>query len=237
MGMHVGFITSDSDWPALHAALEARCGTLTDSGAISQHEWFDLPPGEDVFHAATHEGRTYVLDPGLVLSSNSDLIVEVAAELSCVVVGAGAETVSGSFWFSAADAGGLRRLHFNVASTLTEPFDVGDPMPSESSVRWDDIDGAGIFARLTDLGFAEDVLMSGSPEGGRRVAWTTVQVPPSGPLGAQVNEHCEQHRRPDADEWMKNITVQVRNGGYDLRAGQTGAGRGSKIRRLFKRGT
>ncbi|MGH9116694.1 MAG: hypothetical protein ACRD0A_02090 [Acidimicrobiales bacterium] len=149
MGMHFGFIVARAEWPALHAALEARCGTLTDAEEISPAQWLDLPAGEDVFHVASVNGTTYVLDPAMVLSADGDLVTAVAEELSCLVVGAGDETVSGTFWLTAAEGKDLRRAYFHVLATMTEPFTLGDPLPSEATVDWTDIDGAGIVARLS----------------------------------------------------------------------------------------
>jgi len=77
MGMHFGFIVAECEWPELHTALQARCGTLADAAEVSPSEWFDLPTGQDVFHVASVEGRTYVLDPAMVLSADSDLVVAI----------------------------------------------------------------------------------------------------------------------------------------------------------------
>src|SRR5215469_643084 len=170
MGMHFGFIAAVCDWQTLHAALEVHCGTLEDGGEITGPAWFDLPGGQDVFHVAEVGGRTYLLDPAMVLSSSSDVIVALARDLGCLVVGAGGETVSGTFWLTAADRDELKRVYLNVAATLVEPFSLGAPLPSEARVRWDDIDGEGILCRVSDLGFARDVLKRGAPAG-RRVLW------------------------------------------------------------------
>jgi hypothetical protein len=55
-----------------------------------------MPRGEAVLHVAAHNGCCYVLDRLMALSSNSDFIVELSRELSCRVIAAGAETVSGT---------------------------------------------------------------------------------------------------------------------------------------------
>ena len=87
VGMHFGFIGADCDWAALHAALEGHCGALVDQREIAAEDWFDLPRGQDVFHVATRDGRVYLLDPSMVLSSSTDMIVALASELSCVADG------------------------------------------------------------------------------------------------------------------------------------------------------
>jgi hypothetical protein len=237
MGMHFGFIVARSDWPSLHAALEARCGVLSDGGKISPDQWFDVPSGEDAFHVASVNGTTYMLDPAMVLSAESDLITELARELSCLVVGAGGETVSGTFWLTAADGPDLRRLYFNVLATMTAPFALGDPLPSEATVDWTDIDGAGIFARIADLGLGTDVFDRGPGEAGRRVTWVRVELPEPGPISAQIDEHSERHKRAEADDWIKNISVQTRGqGGFDLTTSSAKPEREFRLRGIFKRG-
>jgi hypothetical protein len=140
--------------------------------------------------------------------------------------------VSGTFWFTAADSGVVRRVHFEVAATLTEPFDLGDPLPSEPRAAWNDIDGEGIIARLADLNFDSGVLERGAP-GGRRVLWEGEKFPETGELSRRINEHCQLHKRADAEDWTKNITVQTRgDGGFDLQARPDGQPR---TRGLFRR--
>jgi hypothetical protein len=238
MGMHFGFVVARVGWPAFHAALEARCGTFREAEELSPDQWFDFPRGEDVLHVASVGGATYVLDPGLVLSMDADFVATVAEELSCLVVGAGGETVSGSFWLTAADGKDLRRAYFHVLATLTEPFSMGDPLPSEASVDWTDIDGEGILARLGDLGLSAEVFKEGPTAMARRVRWEDVKLPSPGPLRAQINEHIDQHERAGADDWLQNITVKDRGGGgFDLTAWPPPKPRGPRLRGLFKRGT
>jgi hypothetical protein len=232
--MHFGLIAADCDWRTLHAALEVHCGTLEDGGEITRAGWFDLPSGQDVFHVAEADGRTYLLDPAMVLSASSDVIVALARDLGRLVVGAGGETVSGTFWLTCADRDELKRVYFNVAATLTEPLSLGASLPSEARVPWDDIDGEGILNRVSDLGFAREVLEPGAAAG-RRVLWKVEKFPEAGDLARRINEHCEVHKRADADNWMKNITVQARGGGaYDLKAMPGKAVKQSRFRGLFK---
>jgi len=236
MGMHGGFIAAECDWPALHAALRSRCGSFTDVGEVSRAEWADLPAGQDVFHVAEQDGRTYVLEPSMVLSGSADLIVDVACELACLVVGAGAETVSGTFLLTAADASGLRRAHFDVASVLSEPFNLGEPFPSERAIPWQDMDGVGILARFTDLGFATDVFKSGPRTRGRRVLWEGHDLPSEAPLGAQINAHFARFKRRGGDDWTKDIKVDERcRGGYDLRGWEPRSEPKRRLRDLFRR--
>jgi hypothetical protein len=234
--MHFGLLAAVCDWRTLHAALEVHCGTLEDGGEITGSAWFDLPSGQDVFHIAEADGSTYLLDPAMVLSASSDVIVALARDLGRLVVGAGGETVSGTFWLTAADRDELKRVYFNVAATLTEPFSLGTPLASEARVPWDDIDGEGILGRLSDLGFARDVLERGAPAA-RRVLWTGERFPEIGDLGRRINEHHAAHKRTDADDWIKNLTVRARGTrAYDLQATPGQAVNQTRFRGLFKRG-
>jgi hypothetical protein len=218
MGMHLGLIAADCDWSTLRAALARHCEEFTDIARSASEQWL-VKSGVDDLYVGERDGRCYVLDPAMVLSADSDLIVAIAHESSCLVAAGGAETVSGTFWFTAADGVGLRRVHFDVASDLTEPFDVGVPLSSEGSIDWRDMDGAGILARFADLGFSPSVLMNYPPHADLRVVWSNLDYNRDRPLSAQIGEHCRLHRSTDADDWMKRIEVVPRGGGqFDIRS-------------------
>lgn len=212
--------------------MRERCTTNEQSGLTIG---LISPVGEDIFHVSEVDGVSYLLDPAMVLSSSADLIVAVAEELSCLVVGAGGETVSGTFWLTAAEGPTLRRVYFNVVSTMTQPFMLGAALPSELTVDWTDIDGAGILARLEDLGLAREVIEDGSPQPGRRLRWQGTDLPEPGRLSAELDQHMASHRRPHAGNWMSNTTVQVRDDGFDLVRSPTAKPLGGRVRTLFKR--
>ncbi|MGH9131519.1 MAG: hypothetical protein ACRDWV_07570 [Acidimicrobiales bacterium] len=231
--MQLGLIAAECEWPPLHQALEVRCGTIQDQGAVGAGEWLNHPNGQDVLNVAWEDGRCYVLEPAMILSADSDLILELSRALSCMVVGAGAETVSGSFWFTAADGGSLRRLHFDVKVSVEDPLDLGEPLSSEPTDDWDDPDGEGIFARLAALGFDPEVGLEGRP-GGRRPLWLGEVLPEPGELGAQIDEHCRVHQRADSDQWLSRVGAVAReDGDVDLHGWR------SKPRKtsLFRRGS
>ena len=185
---------------------------------MSQADWNRPPRGEDVFHVTFHRECCYVLDPAMVLSGLADTIVALSGQLSCEVIGAGAETVSGSFWFTAASSGRLVLLHYDQKVSITEPLHLGMRLPTEQARPFDDPDGTGIVAGIAPLGFSVPVLLHGTPDGGTRYRWTASQFPESGPVQKRIREHCETHERADADDWLENVTVVRRqNGGHDLR--------------------
>jgi hypothetical protein len=218
MGMHGGFIIAQCDWPGLRRALEDHCGPLLDHGAVSQAAWSSMPRGEAVLHVTSHNGCCYALDPLMALSNNSDFIVTLSRQLTCRVIGAGAETVSGTFWFTAASKGRLLRLHYDQKVAITQPFDIGPRLPTESLSPFDQPDGIGILAPVHAGGDNVDILLHGPAEGGRRFQYAGDRFPEPGQLEQQIREHSQTHSRPDTDNWQDNITVVPRgNGAYDLR--------------------
>jgi hypothetical protein len=216
MGMHGGFIITLCEWLDLRPVLEEHCGSLTEDGTVSRADWSRLPTGEAVLHAGSHNGRCYVLDPLMALSYNSDFIVTLSRQLSCRVFGAGAETVSGTFWFTAASQGRLLKLHHDEKVAITEPFDLGPRLPTESTTPFDHPDGLGILAPIHAGGDDVGPLLHGPAGGGTRFRYDRSPAP--GRLQQKVREHAQTHGRPDADRWENNLRVIRRGkGAYDLR--------------------
>ena len=170
----------------------------------------------------------------MVISANPDFVMWLSTQLKCIVVGAGAETVSGSFWFTAADRGVLRRLHWDDTATLTGPFDLGDRLESEAKKPLSQADGEGIRPAISSLGFNSQVYLNASDS--YRVMWPGGKLPPSGELEALVNSHVQASRRKDADDWTTHIAAVPRpEGGIDLRVQRPGQGGQGLIKRLFRR--
>jgi hypothetical protein len=217
--MRSGFIVAQCDWADLAAALEDLGGPLVDEGPVTQVQWPRVPAGDSVLHAASQDGRCYLLDPLMAASSDSDLILELSRRLSCAVVGGGAATVTGTFWFTAARMGRLRRVHHDEKVSLTEPFNIGQPLDSERITPFDNPDGVGILGGAHAAGFDVGVLMHGPATGGRRVRWPTGEFPARGELGRKQDEHRRTHQQPDAADWEKRIRVVPGSSGqFDIRA-------------------
>jgi hypothetical protein len=216
--MHHGILLARCEWPDLRRAIESHCGPLADEGPVSQADWNRLPRDGDIFHVTFHDECCYVLDRAMVLSSLPDTIVALSGQLSCEVIGAGAETVSGSFWFTAARNGRLALLHNDQKAAIAEPLHLGMRLPTEEAHPFDHPDGDGILAASAALGFSVPVLMHGTPDGGTRYRWTASQFPESGPVGERIRKHYQTHKRASADDWLENVTVVHREDhGYDLR--------------------
>jgi len=188
-----------------------------DGGPVSQADWTRMPH-DDVFNVTFEGERCYVLDKAMVISSLPDTVVALSRQLSCEVVGAGAETVSGSFWLTAARNGRLALLHYDQKVSIAEPLHLGMRLPCEQAHPSDHPDGNGILAAIATLGFSVPVLMQGTPDGGRRWRWAARRIPESGAVQKRIDEHRERYTRPGADERLENVTVVRREGGsYDMR--------------------
>lgn len=231
MGMHEGILAANKPWPDLLSALQKHIGTLEDRGAVAPAEWLELPQGEDAFHVTSRDGRSYMLDPAMVLTTSPDLVVSLSDDLDCMVASVGAETVSGTFWLTAAEKGRLVRLHWNVRSTLTQALDVGATLASETRIDIEDIDGRGLLASLGDLGL--DPAPAITPTSGQKYLWTGATLPTAGDLQAQINAHHDRFKRQDHEDWTKHIKAVPRSGGgIDLRY-QPASKKPSLLKRLF----
>lgn len=232
--MHEGFLAAKSKLSALIAALEEDCGKFELVGDLTPQDWVRLPQGEDAFHIVASGDSSYLLDPSMVLTSSPDLVVALSGKLACSVVAAGAETVSGTFWFALADAGELRRFHWNIQSTLTQPLDIGERLGAESRVDLEDPDGGGLFACVAEAGFDVSVLTQPTA-GGKKYAWTDFKLPAMGALSEALKAHHAQFERKGDRDWTKNIKAVTRpDGGVDLRY-QEPAPKRSFVKRLFGR--
>lgn len=154
MGMHHGMIAAVGGADRLVAVMDAHNPGIAPGqrrGSIDDL----LDDDDDGWHMAFGErsGRSYILDSSLVVSSEGDAIVAASAELGGLVVGCGAETTSGSFWFYAADHGRLLRGYMNCHTDMSEPWSKGEPLASEAAQPLEDLDGAGFIAALESLGF------------------------------------------------------------------------------------
>lgn len=216
--MHGAFLVAECEWPGLRHAIEYHLGPLSDDGPVPRAEWNRGPRGDAVLYVTSHDGRCYVLDWLMALSGDSDFIVALSRQLACRVIGAGAETISGTFWFTAASKGRLIKLHYDQKVAITEPLDVGPRLPTEDSSPFDHPDGFGILAPIHAGGDNVEVLLHGTADGGMRFRYAAERLPPLGPHEEKIREHIQVHSRPDAGRWAENLTV-VRRGsrGYDLR--------------------
>ena len=147
--------------------MRRAAGEMIDRGPVTDPNAFNPKPDEgSPLIVGERDGKTYVLDGGLLLSGiQPDLIVSLASnEPSALVVGCGAETVSGTYWLTAARGSEVIRSYFHCHSDLRRPFERGTPLPTEAGQPLDgDTDGQGLTAALSSLGFDFDSWFAGGP--------------------------------------------------------------------------
>src|SRR5262249_44455236 len=137
--------------------LRQQTGQFEDRGAIDSVDAVPPQSTDEGFWAAAGEyaGRAYVLDGSALLAGmEPDLVADLAAASGALVVGCGAETVSGPYYLVAARGGQVLRHFYACYATLAAAYDRGDRLPTEASHPLDgDLNGDGLFAALYYLGF------------------------------------------------------------------------------------
>jgi hypothetical protein len=199
MGMHFGVVASELTLAELLTAIGEKLPRMIDHGAIASlgdiegatDEGFDLVVGD-------LEGRGYLLDSSYLLSGGEpDLIAAIASSSGKLIVGCGAETVSGTFYCVAARGDKLLRHYYQCNADLAVPFSSGTPFPSEPTSPLDDLYGGGFWTVLKDLGFDYERWEAESPK--RRICWTADYLetrqpfPFAGPHSAAVDAHRNRH--------------------------------------------
>src|ERR1044071_5126865 len=162
--MHHGILVAAAGLEATIAAIDGRLPSVTLAEGRGSLETLDLEPDDLGWPLAAGEldGRADLLDTSMLLSTDADAIVGLSADLACLVVGCGGETVTGTTWFYAADRGRLLRGYWNCASDMTAPWSKGEPLASEASTPLEDLDGERLVAALASLGFDYERWSSGT---------------------------------------------------------------------------
>jgi hypothetical protein len=170
----------------------------------------DAPQDRDATYviAGERDGASYLIDQSMLLSAGqADLLAAAADRTGVLVVGCGAETVSGTFWFSAFDGPDLLRMFWMCRSDLALPFSDGRPFQSEASHPLDmDWDGDGIFAALSELGFDYNAWLAVGPY--RLLTLEKLAELTHQPLEDALKEHCKRHQL--APEERPEISVVQR---------------------------
>src|SRR5918993_2391597 len=193
MGMHHGYLAIEAPMERALEAMGALTGGFTLGAAAAQLEDLDLEDDDDGWQMAIGErgGRTYILDTSMMLGSDPDFVAALSARIAGTVVGAGAETVSGTFWFAVATSGALRRFHWNGYDSVDEPFDIGEPLAPEIDRPLEDLDGEGLLAASDSFGFALGDWSEHGPW--QALTYTAETLPDEGPLGAELSAHLAAH--------------------------------------------
>jgi hypothetical protein len=250
MGMHHGYLVADLPWPTLFAILQQRTGRFADRGPIDS---IDAMPAQSTdegwwLAAGEYAGRAYVLDPSwLLASAEPDLIAGLAAESGALVIGAGAETVSGSYYLVAARGRQVLRHFYGCRASLAVPYSAGEPLPTEAGQPLDgDLNGDGLYAALGQFGFDplawQDGQYDDAHPGYRRLLLYTADnfllgaTTPSGPLAQAVADHERQYTLPPERRSQPRVVVSRRPPRSGVVDGPGGGGWRQRLGRWLGRG-
>jgi hypothetical protein len=199
VGWHSGVIAARCSWDAFASALHELAG-------IASGDAIDLETAaRDTAFGGEHAGHSYALDPLLLTSTNGDLVAALARKLDTLVIGVGAETISGSSWLFVAERDRVLRVHWACASDLDAALDDGD---WHRELAMHDIDGYGVYAALESGGFdLGGFIKAGSK---RRLLEPGATLVPAGAIGAQIEAFCTAHRTP-ADRPRRPLIVVRRD--------------------------
>jgi hypothetical protein len=208
MGMHHGYLAATCSLEDLLRELSAETGELVLSGDLQPTGEIAMDATDDgwTMPAGEHDGAAYILDSSYLLSDQPDMIIRLSEKLG-VVIGCGAETVSGSFYLTVARDGEPRRFLWLLHAGMTRGMAMGEPMSWEDSLPLDDIDGEGILAAMREAGL--DPLPWITQGRARTLLYTGARDPEGGQMSVIRNEHYERFKRPE-DEWLSEIKVVVR---------------------------
>jgi hypothetical protein len=178
------------------------------------------------------DGRVYLLDTSFMLSDMPDALIAMSQRLG-LVVGGGAETVSGSWWLTVARDGELLRFVFVQHATATQGMEIGDPLPTEAESPIVDLDGDGLFAVLEHYGFDWETWRSQGPA--FVLSYDVSSVPDGGRVEQLRREHMANYAHPPEYKWTDHIGIVVRTEGS--RGGGTTSERGllERGRRWWRR--
>ncbi len=244
--MHFGILCSDLPLVELMERLRRFGGEVLDRGPVSDPNAFDPSPSEgNALIGGERAGKAYVMDSSLLVSgAEPDLVVAVASVApAALVVGCGAETVSGTYWLTAARGAEVLRSYFHCHSDLSRPFERGSPLATEGKQPLDgDPDGRGLTAALGSLGFDFDSWFRSGP-------WTAFLYtgegadPPStkGLLGEAQSVHHLQFQIPAGEQPTLKVIARAKSGAVidvrdtGIRLGHTGGPGKGKIWRAVNR--
>jgi hypothetical protein len=208
MGMHCGYLVATASQADLLEELSRHTGEFTVDIVVERTKDAELDPGQFDLMLGELDGRADLVDTSMVLSDSPDMIVAMSARLG-TVVGCGAETVSGSYWLTAARDGGPLRYIFVSHAGMTRGMAMGDPLPSEDEHPIEDISGEGVFAAMAAFGLDPSPWLNSGPA--TVVKYDYSRTAEDGPIAAVRREHHERYQRPDG-EWLGEVTVVARDG-------------------------
>jgi hypothetical protein len=208
MGLHCGYIVATATQNDLLEELSRHTGEFTTQTVVEHTRDAELDSGQFDVMLGELGGCAFLVDTSMILSSSPDMILAMSARLG-VVVGCGAETVSGSYWLTAARDGELLRFVFVQHAGMTRGMAIGDPLPSEQAHPLEDISGEGVFAAMAAFGLDPSPWLNSGPA--TVVEYDYSRSPEDGRIEAMRSEHYQRYQRPQG-EWLNEITVVTRDG-------------------------
>ncbi|MFC6016037.1 hypothetical protein ACFP2T_07505 [Plantactinospora solaniradicis] len=209
MGLHSGYLVATTSPAKLLEELSRHAGEFIPDVVVDRTSEAEIDSSQFDLLLGGSDDRAFLLDTSMILSDSPDMIVAMSAELG-TVVGAGAETVSGTYWLTVARDGEPLRYVYASHASLTQGMAMGDPLPSEEECPLVDISGQGVFAALALFGLDPSPWLASGPA--TIVRYDAARFPADGPIAAVVAEHAKQHSRPEG-EWLREITVVSTEGG------------------------
>jgi hypothetical protein len=206
--MHHGLIAATADQRQLLAALEVHTGEFLLGEASDSPYEVGITSDDDGWVTAIGErdGRSFLLDSSFVLSDSADMLISMSERLG-VVVGGGAETVSGTYWLTVARDGDLLRQVFVSHAGMTRGMAIGEALPTEADHPIEDLDGGGLLAVLSWLDLDASAWLAAGPAHSLR--YTAARHPEKGRVADITSEHYRRYARPQ-DEWLSEIRAVVR---------------------------
>jgi len=213
MGMHYGLIAARVPADRLFGAINAHASRLEPGEPANRFDDLPLDASDGGWAMAYGErdGVTYVFDTSVVLSGSLDLIAALSRDVGTTVLGCGAETVSGTYWFVAAHDGQLIRGYWNCFMDMREPWSHGPRFASEARAPLDgDLDGSGLMAAARELGFDVGAWLNSGPY--RALTYIAERFPTKGPLGEELERFLESVALPKDRRPKLTTVVRTRDG-------------------------
>src|SRR5688572_26651384 len=108
MGLHNGYIVVTASQIDLLEELSRHTGEFSVDTVVEHTRDAVLDSGQFDLMLGQADGCAFLVDTSMFLSDSPDMIVAMSRRLG-TVLGCGAETVSGSYWLTAARDGHLLR--------------------------------------------------------------------------------------------------------------------------------